>query len=243
MALLIGVDDESQTASNSVAAVSEYLQELYYTTEVVIDNGENSQQFEIDVESGLTELVALARPGDSVVLYAINYGPTGRHSASTLLHRLAVNMPSLVRVTCLFDCCYLTAKPAYYMDYNQEKIWTAKSAGLKHLRRIAKAQGSSAQQIAADIICFCGENPTGKTMVCRTVTGMVGIYTTALLRAFRNEDLKDNSVTDKKPPSYAIVASAVEKELKNIVFGTRPHNTKSELLCVKAYDIDQPCQL
>jgi hypothetical protein len=241
MALLIGVDDESQAASNSIGVVSQYLTELQFFIETVIDSGENSQQFEVDVEAGIAELIALAKPGDSIVLYAINYGPTGRHCAATLLHRLAMNMPSMVRITCIFDCCFLTAKPAFYMDHNQKKIWTARSAGLKHLRRLAKPQGTVAQKIAADIICFSGENPTGKTMVCRTVTGMVGIYTTALIRALRDEDIR-KGVTGKTP-SYSVIAAAIEKELSNIVVGSQPHNTKAEILCVKPYDIDQPCEL
>jgi hypothetical protein len=239
MALLIGVDDESSAATNSTRLLSEYLEEFGYSVETVVDTGENPAQFEIDVEAGLAELIALTKPGDSIVLYAINFGTTGvGHSASTLLHRLVSNLPSLVRVTCIFDCCYLTAKPAYMMDPDQPKIYTARSAGLKHLRRLAKPLGSVTQKIPADIVCFCGENQSGKTMVCRTVMGMVGIYTTAVIRVLRNKSLKEGLKEDKEP-SYAVIGAAIKQELSNIVFGSQPHNTKSEILCVKPYDIDQ----
>eukprot|EP01001_Neometanema_parovale_P002934 NODE_1371_length_1764_cov_120.655088_g1302_i0.p1 GENE.NODE_1371_length_1764_cov_120.655088_g1302_i0~~NODE_1371_length_1764_cov_120.655088_g1302_i0.p1 ORF type:complete len:260 (+),score=52.26 NODE_1371_length_1764_cov_120.655088_g1302_i0:94-873(+) len=102
IALLIGVDDESHAASNSINTVKQLMDQLEYSTEVVVDMGDNPQQFDIDAEAGLSEIIALSRPGDCVFLYAINYGTSGRHCASSLIHRLATDLTKDVRVTCFF---------------------------------------------------------------------------------------------------------------------------------------------
>lgn len=207
MALLVGLDDESHAAFNSCKTMETLLVEFGYCCETVLDTSENEAQFELDVESGLAELVALSAPGDAMVLFAVNYGPTGRHSASSLLHRLAINLPPKVRATCIFDCCYLTAKPAYRVDFKQEKIYTAKSAGLKHHRRLAQPMGDVSQKVPSDIFVFSGENPTGKTMTCRTPQGMHGVYTAAMVRAFRAKDIKGLfGVT----PSFSTLAEMIE---------------------------------
>eukprot|EP00993_Chasmostoma_nieuportense_P001278 NODE_2173_length_1260_cov_184.477493_g2066_i0.p1 GENE.NODE_2173_length_1260_cov_184.477493_g2066_i0~~NODE_2173_length_1260_cov_184.477493_g2066_i0.p1 ORF type:complete len:352 (-),score=52.58 NODE_2173_length_1260_cov_184.477493_g2066_i0:144-1199(-) len=239
MALLCGIDDESQATFHSIQTMGRFLSKRNYAIEHVIDTGVNEPQFEIDVEAGLSELIALAHPGDAIVLYCINFGLPHRHNASSLLHRFAHNLPSGVRLTCVFDCCYVTAKPAYLMDFSVEKVYTARTAGLKHLRRLAYPIGPVTQQIGPDIFVFMGENPTGKTLTFRTTVGMHGIYTAAWVRAYSDED----TPLLASAPTYAKFSERIEQELRMIRTGALPHRTTSEVLCVKPYDIDQKCYL
>lgn len=240
LGLLLGLDDESGCASNSCKTIETMLQKYGYVFETVIDSGENEAQFEVDVEAGLNEIIALVHPGDSIFVYGINFGSRGRHNASSILHRLAQNLPADVRATCLFDCCYLSAKPAYRMDHRQEKIYTAKSAGLKHQRRLAQPLGQPQQPVPSDIFVFSGENPTGKTLAFRTTSGMHGIYTAAWARAY--EDRNNRGIMGE-PPTYSQLSIGIEDELRSISFGKQPHSTTSEILCAKPYDIDQRCYI
>eukprot|EP01006_Ploeotia_vitrea_P063712 TRINITY_DN86092_c0_g1_i1.p1 TRINITY_DN86092_c0_g1~~TRINITY_DN86092_c0_g1_i1.p1 ORF type:complete len:424 (+),score=36.83 TRINITY_DN86092_c0_g1_i1:35-1306(+) len=238
MALLIAINPErSACATNSSKHMRNFLKRYHFTVEEVHYSGD-PEQFEVDIEQGITELTTICDPGDSVFLHVIGYGVFEGQNCTQLLQRLVSGLPSGSKLTCVFDCCYLSSRPAFRIDPHIPK---SKGRG----KRVAQEMGPS-QPVKPAVFCFMGEASDGDIAAFTSRDGQSCVFTSAWILACNNKDIKGYW---NEPPSYAHLAWGTQFEVSRIVSSIRTPKGRPPLqvtplaTCSDRYDVDQPAWL
>jgi len=210
-----------------------------YTVEEVIYTGDEDQ-FEADIESGITHLIETAQPGDSIIVHAIGYGMFAGQEIATHLNPLITHLPKGVRLTLILDSCYSKLQPAY--EINHRAPLPPRRDARRLGRSIAGENVTRTQvEVNPSVFVFIGNNKT-QEMITRfdSLDGQACVFTSSFILALNKKDLGGYW---SEPPTYAQMQKSMEDNLAQIN-KSLPSRYKFDMpvsvYCSGEFDIDQP---
>eukprot|EP00667_Euglena_gracilis_P012762 EG_transcript_13136 len=222
VAVLAGVDPEdSDAASRGCSQMEAFLGRNGYSSTTILF-GDDWSEFRSKLDRAVHELLIHAQHGDSLVFYCIGYDCT------TVLRQLVDKLPRGVRLACIFDCCYVTEKPAYRVHHSAPG------------GRVAHAMAAITDQPLADVILFEGTADIRCVAWFKSAKGNTPLYTAGFIRA-----LSRGPEGYWGPPtrtSFIQLSEDIEMEIASIVRrlpkDALPRMT-SLISCTRAYNVDQ----
>ena len=176
------------------------------------------------VEHGISELISSARPGDTCLFYCIGYDCTAQ------LRELVDRLPRGVRLTCVFDCCYVSEKPAFRIHYSTPSP-----------TRTAQPMGPITDYPKADVFLFEGLADIRCVAWFKSANGNTPLFTAAFIRALSRGP--EGYWGTPSTTSYIGLTQDIEHEIGSIVkrlpAGALPDMTSS-ISCTQPYNVDQP---
>eukprot|EP00668_Euglena_longa_P014846 GGOE01018876.1.p1 GENE.GGOE01018876.1~~GGOE01018876.1.p1 ORF type:complete len:423 (+),score=83.32 GGOE01018876.1:147-1271(+) len=222
LAVLAGVDPEdSDAASRGCSQMEAFLGRNGYTSSTILF-GDDWAEFRLKLDRVVRDLLQHAQQGDNLVFYCIGY------DATAVLRQLVDKLPRSVRLVCIFDCCYVTEKPAYRISPTPGG------------NRVAQPMAAITDQPLADVILFEGTADIRCVAWFKSAKGNTPLYTAGFIRA-----LSRGPEGYWGPPtrtSFIQLCEDVETEIASIVHrlpkDALPRMT-SLISCTRAYNVDQ----
>jgi len=218
------VDPEnSDAASRGCAQMEAFVRRHGYSSSVIIFN-EDWTSYRRRVEQASQDLLRDVQPGDNLLFYCIGYDCT------SALRELVNQLPRGSRLVCVFDCCYVTEKPAFRIHHSQRG-----GPG-----RSATAMAPLTDQPMADVLLFEGMAEIRCVAWFKSAKGNTPLYTAGFIRALSKGP--DGYWGRPSTTSFIQLSEDIDTEMSTIVHrlpkDALPKMT-SLISCTRPYSVDQ----